>query len=157
MRTTRDFLGRSTASRRRPAGAGLFAVLMPLVLGVVFVWPFGGGQKVQMTASREVPAAQGAVTVQTGHNNNTKVDIKVEYLAKPSTLTPPEDVYVVWFQPEGQAPKNEGELMVHNDLSGELKTETPYKHFKVFITAEKNPRVEEPEGAQVLTGTIAEH
>ena len=157
MRTNRDVLARSAACRHAPVRGGLFATLTPLILSAAFVWPFGGGQKVQMAASHEVPAAQGTVTVQTGHNHNTKVDTKVQYLAKPSTLTPPEDVYVVWFQPEGQAPKNEGELLVQNDLSGELKTETAYKHFKVFITAEKNPRVEEPEGAQVLTATIAEH
>lgn len=110
-----------------------------------------------MKASPQTPAAQGTVEVKTGDNNNTKVDAKVQYLAKPSTLSPPADVYVLWIQPTGQAPKNEGELMVQNNLQGELKTETPYKHFKVFITAEKSPRVESPQGQQVLAATIAQH
>jgi hypothetical protein len=131
------------------AGALLFAL--------AFIWPFGGGgTKVQMAANaRQTPGAQGTITLSNGSNNNTRVDVKVKDLASPSSLKQPAEVYVVWFQPDNQSPKNEGQINIRPNETGELKTETPFKHFKVFITAEKSPTTTTPTGPQVLNATVS--
>jgi hypothetical protein len=49
---------------------------------------------------------------------------------------------------------NEGELRVDSKLHGELKTETQWKTFDVFITAENNPAVKSPSGDQVMNADI---
>ncbi|HEV2206234.1 MAG TPA: hypothetical protein VGR36_06830 [Candidatus Acidoferrales bacterium] len=130
---------------------------MPLLFALAFIWPFSGrnATEVQMRANTsQTPAAQGTVTVSTGNNNNTQLDVKVKDLAPPANLQHPAEVYVVWIQPENQSPKNEGQIMVKPDRSGQLKTETPFKHFKLFITAEKSPTVTSPSGPQVLNTLI---
>ena len=129
--------------------------LLPLVFAFAFIWPFGGGgKKVQMSASTGTPAAHATVTTRIGDNGNTKFDIKVQDLAKPSNLTPPENVYVVWVQPPQQAAMNQGQLRVNKGLDGQFDSQSPYKRFKVFITAEKDAQVQKPQGAQVLSANV---
>ncbi len=130
--------------------------LIPLILGFALMWPFGGGQKIQMMAGKSTPGAHGVIRVQTSKNGNTKLDTKVYALAKPSSLNPPANVYVLWIEPPGQNPKNEGEIRVNQKLDGELKAETPYKRFKVFITSEQNAQAQAPEGDQVLSAEVAQ-
>lgn len=142
----------------RPAvggrGISMFT-LLPLVFAFAFIWPFGGGaKKVPMSASTGTPAAQATVTTRIGDNGNTKFDIKVQDLAKPSNLTPPENVYVVWVQPPQQAAMNQGQIRVDNSLNGQFTSQAPYKRFKVFITAEKDAQVQKPQGAQVLSANV---
>jgi hypothetical protein len=89
---------------------GLLLSVAPLVLGMAFFWPFGGnsGKTVPITASKDTPAAHGTINVKTGQNDNIRIDLKVDALARPTSLTPTENVYVVWVQPPGQNPKNDG-------------------------------------------------
>lgn len=138
------------------ARGSLHYAVLPLILGLVLIWPFGGGKNVKMMAGTDTPAAQGTINVRHGDNHNTKLDIKVHALAQPSSLHPPANVYVVWVQPPGQNPKNAGEIAVNNNLDGELKAVTPYKRFKVFITAEQNAQAESPQGPQVLSADVAQ-
>jgi len=131
-------------------------MLFPAILCLTLIWPFGGGgKKIQMMAGTETPGAQATVTAQTGGNDNTDLNIKVHNLALPSSLTPAENVYVVWVQPPGESPKNMGELKVDNKQSGDLHTETPYKRFTIFVTAEKDPQVQQPQGPRVLSADVA--
>lgn len=137
--------------------SNFFVAVLPVVLAMGLMWwPFGGGHKVIMTAASSVPGAKGTVYVSQDQNKNTKLDMKVHYLAHPSALTPVESVYVVWIQANGHSPENEGELRVDNNLNGEFKTPSPYKQFTIFVTAEKSVQVRAPEGQQVLTATVAE-
>lgn len=145
------------ASRRGLGCTGGFYAAAPLILAIALVWPFGGGgTKVNMTAGKDTPAAQGTVQVQRGgkNANNSKLDIKVQSLAKPTALTPPHNNYVVWLEPDGQSPKNQGELRVDDKEKGELKAVTPHKRFKVFITAEQSPTAQQPSGPQVLSAKV---
>lgn len=130
-----------------------FAVV-PAVVFLMFLWPFGG-KKVYMTAAPQVPAAHGVIHVSNSSNGNMQLDIKTRSLAKPAALTPPADVYVVWLEPSGESPKNAGALKVNGKLSGELKTVTPYKQCKVFITAEKYAQTREPNGPTVLQAQVS--
>ncbi len=156
MSTTRGFLEKWRPAKPSVANRGTFAAALPLMFALAFIWPFGGGgTKVQMTPNAgQTPAAQGTITVTHGSNDNTRIDTKVQNLATPSSLKQPAEVYVEWIEPNGQAPKNEGQIVIGNDRKGELKTETPYKHFKVFITAQKTATVTSPTGPHVLTATV---
>lgn len=51
-----------------------------------------------MTANRDTPGAQGTVVIKSTKNNHAQVDVKVKSLARPSALTPPEDVYIVPYE-----------------------------------------------------------
>ncbi len=151
----RGLLGQGGSVGHPKVGRGLLALSVPLVLSAAMFWPLmGGAEKIQMTPSQQTPAATGTIKVKNGKNQNTDITIKVEHLAEPAALQHPKDVYVVWFQPNGQQPKNEGQIMIQSNRTGEMRTQTSYKHFEAFITAETNPRVERPEGPRVLSATV---
>lgn len=155
--TTHDYFDSPAPAWRSIRNRGFFAAILPLMFALAFIWPFSGmsGEKVQMRPNAsETPAAQGTITVSQGKNGNTKVDTKVKNLAKPSGLKNPASVYVLWIQPEGQSPKNEGQMMIDANRTGSLKSETPYKHFQVFITPEDSPTVTSPNGPHVLSATV---
>jgi hypothetical protein len=131
---------------------------LPILLSCLLFWPFGGGsKKVDLMAGNTTPGAHGTVSVKVGSNKNTELDLKVYALAQPSSLTPAENVYVVWVQPPGENPKNEGQLSVDKNENGELHTEVPYKRFKVFVTAEQVPQTPAPTGPQVLSADVQQH
>jgi hypothetical protein len=79
-----------------------------------------------------------------------KLDIKVDHLANPSSLTPPADAYIVWVRPSGGAAVKQGAIRVRKDLTGELKTVTVSKDFDLLITAEQSESVSMPSGMEVL-------
>lgn len=108
-----------------------------------------------MMAGTVTPGATGTIVVKKGDNGNTTLDIRAGSLAAPSSLTPAENVYVVWIQPPGQQAQNHGQLQVNQNEQGELHTETPYRRFKVFITAEQNAQVQMPMGPTVLSADVA--
>jgi hypothetical protein len=149
---TTNLIAYSRSIRR---GAGYSFVLAPLVLGAM-LWPFPSAKKVPMVAGHETPAAHGTIMVKDTDNNNAKLDIKVQSLAEPTALTPPKNAYVVWIQPQGEQPQNQGELKVNDKQEGELHTVTPYQRFKVFITAEQNAQAKTPSGPQVLTADVSQ-
>lgn len=108
-----------------------------------------------MTSGRGVPAATGTVKVQKDENNgNTKLDIKVDHLASPSSLTPPASVYIVWVRPRGGAAIRQGAIGVDKDLKGELKVVTVLKDFDVLITAEQSDNVSSPSDVEVLRAHV---
>ena len=116
-----------------------------------------GWAKTYHFASTKIdPSAMGDVDLSKDKNGNTNVSLRVEHLAKPTLLTPPANLYVVWFQEPGSEPENQGQLQVGNDLKGQLKTTTPFHNFDVFVTAETDPTVKTPSDQVVLRVTIPE-
>jgi len=112
----------------------------------------GCATTVPIPTSSVVPAATGATKVSKDANSNTKVELKVEHLAHPSSLEPPKSVYVVWVEtPEGQK-FNLGQLMVDKNLKGEINGVTPFKSFRLIVTAEDFATVTQP-GQQVIMTT----
>jgi hypothetical protein len=134
-----------------------YSFVVPIFLSWLLFWGMGGSgsQKTPLMAGHDTPGARGTVSVKVGANMNTAVDLKVESLAQPDSLTPPANAYVVWIQPPGESPKNQGQIRVGVKENGELHTEVPYKRFKIFVTAEQNPQTQTPAGPQVLSGEIA--
>jgi hypothetical protein len=87
-------------------------------------------------------------------NGNTEVHLKVEFLPKPSSLTPPAENYIVWFRQQGSEPEAQGQLKVDDNRRGEFKTTTHMKNFDVFVTAESESVPKAPTGPEVLRATI---
>jgi|SRR5579875_1623671 len=128
-----------------------------LIIAFLFFWPFGGGKTFRMVASRDVPAAHGSVIVKKDtKNHNVDLTVKVRDLAKPATLTPPEDVYIVWVEPRDAPPQKEGAIEVSgNSLQGQLTATTTARQFKLVITAEKSLSANQPSSRQVLWADVS--
>ena len=113
-------------------------------------------RKYPLTATPVAPGAKGVVDVSKDKNGNTLVNLKVEFLPKPSSLTPPAETYIVWFRKQGSEPEAQGQLKVNDNLKGEFKTSTNMKSFDVFVTAESERVPKAPSGPEVLRATIQE-
>jgi len=131
-----------------------FFSISPAILLFALIWPFGGGKKVPMMAGTGNPAARGMVILKSGDNGNRAIEIKASSLAAPTSLRPPENVYVVWLQEPDHDPQNIGELRVDDHENGDLQTVTAFRRFKVFITAEQNAQAHMPEGQTVLSADV---
>lgn len=132
------------------------AAVLPALLFCAFAWPFSGWKSIAMMSGTTTPGAQGTVRFKIGGNGNTELDITARALAHPSSLTPPQNHYVVWIQPPGENAKDLGALKVNDKEQGSLRTETPNKRFKVFITAEQNINESQPMGPTVLSANVTE-
>lgn len=154
MKLTR-FLTYRGLSNSLFARTGFFAGV-PGLLCLALIWPFGGPRKVQMMAGTSAPGATATIQIRKGDNGNAALDIKAANLAPASSLTPAENVYVVWIQPPDKLAQNAGQLRVNQHEQAELNTVTAFKRFKVFITAEQNAQTQEPEGPRILSADVAD-
>jgi hypothetical protein len=109
---------------------------------------------VRLTADPSVPGAAGKVALKHDRNGNLEVKLEVKHLAPPSKLTPPKQVYVVWFPGRGKEAENHGQLKVNPDLKGSFEGSTQYSVFDVFITAEDNPATTTPTGPSLLKANV---
>ena len=128
----------------------IFALL--LVFGVAAL---GWGEDLKMkNVSTLQPAADAQLTHQKDDNGNVKIKIHTYHLAKPDSLTPARDAYVVWIEPNGQPPQNMGAIKVNDNLESEFQTRTPFKVFKIYITAEAGPKVTTPSSDHILEANV---
>jgi len=126
------------------------------MLALLAVWPFGSSKEFRMTSATSVPAAVGVVKAEKAKDNgNIKLDIKVDHLATPASLTPSANSYLVWIRPNGGEAFKQGAIGVDKNLSGELKLETVSKDFDVFITAEQSDSVTSPSSVEVLSTHVS--
>ncbi len=133
---------------------GRYFSLLPALLCVALLWPFGGGQKIHMIPGSTDPSAQAVIHIRKTDNGNKQLNIQAHSLAQPTALSPSEETYVVWIQRSGHPPMNEGQLKVNNKLNGQLTVETAYKAFNVFITAQKYAQTQSPSGPTILSAQI---
>ena len=122
--------------------------------GLMILPSAGYAKKFPLTAAASVPAARGEVDVGNDKNGNTKIEIKVEHLATPETLTPPKTAYVVWFQERGGEPQNQGLLKPGKDLKATFRSVTSMKTFDVLVTAESDPGTKSPTGTEVMRASV---
>jgi hypothetical protein len=129
---------------------------LALFIAIVFLfataaWP----REDRLTNTGLAPAAQGKVITSTDRNGNTEVEVKVQHVATPQSLTPPRQTYLVWVQPRGQQAELLGAMRINGDsLEGSLKGTTRYKDFNVVVTAEDAATAEVPSDAVILKGTV---
>jgi hypothetical protein len=56
----------------------------------------------------------------------------------------------------GQRPFAGESRRADKHLDAEFTTPTPYKSFKIFVTAERSPQVISPDGQQVLSADVSQ-
>lgn len=128
-----------------------FALLIAIAIVLTTVaW----SREDKLTNTGLTPAAEGKVVTSTDRNGNTEVEVQVKHVARPQSLTPPRQSYLVWVQPRGMQPQLLGALRVNEDLEGSLKATTTYKDFDVLVTAEDNLKTETPSSTVILKGTV---
>jgi hypothetical protein len=109
-----------------------------------------------MTAGPDAPASRGEIVVKSAPNGNLQLDIKAAHLAEPSALTPAGNVYVVWLEGADEGPLKLGQMRIDKNLSGEVRTITSFKHFKILITVEQNVEESAPQAQPVLSADYAD-
>ena len=126
------------------------------IIALTFVQLSACAQKIHFQASKVVPAAEGTVKVSSNKDKDYNIDIRILHLADPQRLQPAAKTYIVWMDTERNNTKNLGEI--HSDdgflsktLKASLKTTSPFKPMRIFITAEDVAAVSNPRGQQVLT------
>ena len=126
-----------------------------VIVLLLFIWPFSSGKLYHMKGSNSVPAASGTVKAKKNNDNgNTRLNIKVHNLAKPSSLNPSENVYVVWIRTNDGTTQKKGAIRLNNNLDGQLKVATVSKSFDVLVTGEQSTSVTEPTGPEVLQAHV---
>src|SRR5437868_3768680 len=106
-------------------------IMRKIVVALLFALAMaalGWGEEMKMkNVSTLQPAADAQLTHEKDDNGNVKLKIHVYHLAKPDSLTPPRDAYVVWIEPNGEPPQNMGAIKVNDNLESEFQTRTPFK------------------------------
>jgi hypothetical protein len=133
------------------------AVGLATTLGCGTVKGITGGSgetTVALAVGSQLPAADAKVTVEP-KGNYQKLTINANHLAEPSAVKPGATVYVVWLEPgAGEGPlQNLGPLTVNEKKEGRLEATTPYRAFRIFVTAENAPNVTEP-SQQLMTASV---
>ena len=137
----------------KPAGRVLFLLFSSYFL---FLLP-GCSKKLSFATSPVIPAAHGSVRIDRDKNENYTIEVEVTNLAEPKNLQPPRETYVVWMETKKNGIKNIGQLNTSSGffssaLKASLKTVTPNKPTRFFITAEDKGDVQYP-GSQVVLRT----
>jgi hypothetical protein len=125
-------------------------------LGILMFTALGWAKTYHFASTKVDPSAMGDVDVSKDKNGNEIVSLRVEHLAKPTMLTPPSAMYVVWFQQSGSDPENEGQIKIGDDLRGQFKATTPLHSFDIFVTAETDPTTKTPSDQMLLHARVQE-
>lgn len=112
-------------------------------------------RKIAFNTSTVVPAAEGTVKIKKDKNDNHAIDVSVKNLAEPKRLPVPQNVYMVWIDSRDGVKKlgqlKTGSGLFSSTLRAELKTVTPNKPTRLFITAESSGDVQYPGSQEVLS------
>lgn len=136
-----------------PGGYGRLLVSVGSIAAVMAVsgCVMFGTTRTNLSAIPTMPAAEGSARFSATKNDNTRIALKVKHLAHPERLTPPASHYVVWTRAtKDAAAQNIGALVVDDDLTGTLDTETPLHSFELLVTAEGSGQVQTPSGEPLL-------
>lgn len=114
--------------------------------------------KIGFEPSTVAPAARGNVKVDRDNNGNYSVNLDVRMLAEPERLATPKAAYLVWMdteqngtQPLGRLKTDDG--LFSKTLKASLKTTSPYKPRRIYITGEDNATANTPSSFVVLSTT----
>jgi hypothetical protein len=132
------------------------SIFTAIIAGALVASTGCGPKKVSMDTTAAQPAAQGRAELSKDDNGNTVVTLKAKHLARPENLSPAKQVYVVWIQPRGEQPMNQGVIKPGDNLEAEFKSRTPYKNFDIFVTAEDSPTATSPTGTEVMRQHLQE-
>ena len=124
-------------------------------LTLVLAFSTGCTRTVNFPGSTVAPAAAAEAKLGSDSNENTTVIFKAKHLAAASDVVDGTRVYVLWAVVPDTVVLNLGQIQVCKRLKAKLSTVTPFKKFKLVLTAEKNPTVLQPgENVVMETGLV---
>lgn len=109
----------------------------------------GCGTAVNFPVSTVTPAAQIKVQTRQDKNKNNVYEITANHMASPERLSPPKKCYVVWGVTSDNGIKNLGQLVNKNAERDVLNTKTPFTVKQLFITAEDQGNISQPQGVEI--------
>ena len=133
-----------------------FMIVTLIAVGMA-AFSCAGSRELNLTASPDIPGAQGMATISSTDDANTKIDLTVEHLASPERVAPGTTVYIVWVRgnESGALPQSLGALRVDDHLKGRISGMTALRAFDLYITAEPSQMSTAPTGKTLLSTTVA--
>lgn len=127
-----------------------------LIAGMLILSIASCTKKTTFLTSSVVPAAQGTVQVKSDGNKNYRIEIEVFNLAEPDRLQPPKKMYMVWMVTDQDITKNIGQIKTSSktfskNLKASFETVSSFKPMKIFITAEDDTNIQNPNYEIVLS------
>jgi len=99
--------------------------------------------------SSTVPAAEITAKINQDKNKNYVINVIAKNLASADRLNPPKNNYSIWIVTENGTIKNIGQLTNLNAKTATLKTLTPFNVKEIFITAEDQGNLTNPNGVEI--------
>jgi len=97
----------------------------------------GCAKNVRFTALPLAKGGKANVKVELTYDRNNTLEVKLEGMPEPSSLKAEYTRYVLWAAtPDRQDIVNIGQLRVDEEKNATIKTLTPFRTFRLFITAE---------------------
>ena len=112
--------------------------------------PLACASNIPFQPSTASPAAAGDVHAKIDDNGNAWVELEVEHLALPGTLTPPRSTYVVWAESQFGRQVLLGQIKVEADRSAYWEGTVPFEKFRMMLTAEDIAWPERPREPYVV-------
>ncbi len=106
--------------------------------------------KVAFQGSPLQPAADAEVKIRLDQNENTLVELQLEHVAPADKLWPPKALYVVWAEDTEGKVFQLGQLRVNEKREAHFNGTTALERFRLLITAEDEPRPEQPSQPYML-------
>ena len=104
--------------------------------------------------SNTAPAAEITAKIKQDKNKNYFIEVKAKNLASSDRLSPPKNNYSVWLVTKKNGIKNMGQLIIENAKTSKLKTTTPFQVVEIFITAEDQGNLSEPNGIEITRTNV---
>lgn len=103
----------------------------------------------EFPVSNKVPAADITAKTKKQGKPNYLVTITAKNLAASERLDPSKSIYVIWAISDSGVTRNVGHFTQKNGEKSTYKASFPYQPVEIFITAEDEEGICEPEGIEI--------
>lgn len=115
----------------------------------------GADGRFVLLGSARAPSASGIVEVDDLGGDNAQVAVHLEFLHPPDRLDPQLKTYVVWFVPPAGGAVRAGTLRYDSaQRTGDLTQTSPFHHFTLLVTAEREPKPPKPSSYVIATQEV---
>lgn len=99
--------------------------------------------------SQITPGADITLEIRDQGAFNSMVTVTANNLAASDRLSPPKEFYIIWTVSESDIIRNVGQFAKKNEMKSTYKASFPYKIVEIFITAENEDGLCQPEGIEL--------